>query len=85
MLSAMAITAFVLAALKGAGIAAGKAGAGAAGSSTAKFVWSRVFSGQAKAAEAVVAMAIIRAIEESTPECVERGEEWWTRAGQRPR
>jgi hypothetical protein len=79
----MAITAFVLAALKGAGVAAGKAGASAAGGSTAKFVWSKVFGSEAKAAEAVVAMAIIRAIEESAPDCGERGKEWWTRAGQR--
>jgi len=80
---AMSVTALVLAALEGAGIAMGKGGASAAGGGASKFAWNKVFGGEAKAAEHVMAMALVRAIEESTSGSDLREEAWWTRAGQR--
>lgn len=68
-------TALVLAALKGA--------ASAAGSSGVKFLWEKAFKREARAADAVIAMAIIRAIEESRSQGVGADEAWWSRAGQR--
>ena len=67
-------TALVLAALKGA--------ASAAGSSGVKFLWEKAFKREARAADAVIAMAIIRAIEESRSQGVGADEAWWSRAGQ---
>jgi len=68
-------TALVLAALKGA--------ASAAGSSGVKFLWEKAFKREARAADAVIAMAIIRAIEESRSQGVGADEAWCSRAGQR--
>lgn len=69
--------------MKAPGSPRGKGGASAAGSGAAKFAWTKIFGSEARAAEEVMAMAIIRVIEESTPGSDQRGEAWWSRAGQR--
>jgi hypothetical protein len=79
----MSVTAFVVAALEGDGIRVAKGVVTAIGSGAGKFVWGKFFGGKAKAAEGVVAMAVIHAIEESTPGANRRDMAWWTRAGQR--
>ena len=78
----MSVTASVIAALEAAGIAAAKGGASASGGGLIKFLWRKASCGEAKAAKNVVAMAIIRTIEETTPDSDQRGVAWWTRAGQ---
>jgi TPR repeat protein len=79
----MSLSALITVALEAAGIAVVKGGATAAGSGAAKIVGRRVFKGKTRAAEDVMAMAIVRAIEESTLGYDDRSAEWWTRAGQR--
>ncbi|WP_161807987.1 tetratricopeptide repeat protein [Mycobacterium intracellulare] len=78
----VAATASVLAALKAAGLAAGKGGATAVGSEVVKGAWRRFFNGRTKAAADVMVMAVIRTIEESTSESRAADVDWWTRAGQ---
>lgn len=68
----VAATASVLAALKAAGLAAGKGGATAVGSEVVKGAWRRFFNGRTKAAADVMVMAVIRTIEESTSESAPR-------------
>lgn len=78
----MSIAASIVAAFEVAGIAVFKGAASAAGSGSAKIVGRRLFGGKTRAADDVMAMAIVRAIEEARPESDNRDVEWWTRAGQ---
>jgi hypothetical protein len=78
----MSTAASILAAFDGAGIAVLKGAAAAAGGGSAKFVGRKLLKGKTRAAGDVMAMAIVRAIEESTPGCDDHDVGWWTRAGQ---
>jgi TPR repeat protein len=74
-------TVVVSAALEGAGISAAKGLASSIAGGAGKSLWAR-FIGN-RAAEGVVAMSVVRAIDESTPGADQRPEAWWSRAGQR--
>lgn len=77
----MLLTVSILAAFEAAGIAVLKGGATAAGSGAAKVVGRKLFKGKTRAADDVMAMAIVRAIEASDTGNDDRGVAWWTRAG----
>jgi hypothetical protein len=79
----MLLTVSILAAFEAAGIAVLKGGATAAGSGSAKILGRKLFKGKTRAADDVMAMAIVRAIEASNPGNDDRDVEWWTQAGQK--
>lgn len=83
----MLTIATVLAAVKGAGIPVSKGVAGAAASTATKSIAAHVFGTQARredeAVARVVAMAVIRSIEDARDAHTPADEAWWSRAGRR--
>jgi hypothetical protein len=63
--------------------AALKGAASAAASAGTKFAAEKAFNRETRAVEEVIAMAIVRAIEQSRPAGAQGDEAWWSRAGQR--